>query len=138
MPWRKTALTAILIACAAAAVPVAGAQSQPSVHAPSDTPDKPKSRFGNPTSIARIYQDYVYGVVKKIDEKENDIILDKTLYGDDQTFKLQSKTKFIHDGKPGSLKQLKVGDDVYVKVHRDKKTGEMTAQKIVSGVMPTG
>ena len=138
MSLQRTALIAVLVSCAIGMVPLARAQSQPSEHTEPDSAEKPNARFGNPTSIARIYQDYVYGVVKKIDEKENEIILDKTLYGDDQTIKLLSKTKFIHDGKASSLKDLKVGEDVYVKMHRNKKTGEKTAQKIVSGVLPTG
>jgi hypothetical protein len=138
MNWRTVTLLSALVLGAGAAIPAARAQSQPSVHTPSDTPDKPSSRFGNPTSIARIYQDYVYGVVKKIDAKGNELILDKTVFGDDQVFKLQPKTKFIHDGKPSKLGQLKVGDDVYVKMHKNKKSGEMTAQKVVTGVLPTG
>jgi uncharacterized protein DUF5666 len=138
MKWRTAALMTALMLGMVEVIPCARAQSQPSAHTPSDAPDRPTARFGNPTSIARIYQDYVYGVVKKIDAKGNELILDKTLFGDDQTFKLQSKTKFIHDGKPSHLGQLKVGDEVYVKVHKNKKTGEMTARKVVSGVMPTG
>ena len=97
-------------------------------------PVKPETaRFGDPTSIARKYQSYLYGVVKKIDKDE--IILEKTKFGVDTTIKLIPKTKYVSDEKPSSLGELKVGDQVYVDVKTDKKTGEMSAKKIVSGVI---
>jgi hypothetical protein len=99
-------------------------------------PAKPgEPRFGNPSSTARTLQDYVYGVIKQI-EKE-DLILDKTSFGDAQKFKLDRKTKFIHDGKPSTFEDLKVGDKVWIDTKADKKTGEMTAKKVVTGTAPT-
>lgn len=94
------------------------------------------ARFGDPTSIARVYQDYLYGVIKKIDKDE--MVLEKTKFGVDQTLILDSKTKYIHDGKPASQDRLKVGDKVWVDVKNKKKTGELLAKKVVTGLMPTG
>jgi hypothetical protein len=98
-----------------------------------DQPQPPDtSRFGNPTAIARVYQDYLYGVVKKFNKDE--LVLDKTKYGVPQTIKLDKKTKFIHNGKLGTLAQLHTGEDVYVDVKKNKKTGEMLAKKVVTGI----
>lgn len=94
------------------------------------------ARFGDPTSIARAYQDFLYGVIKEI--KKDALVLEKTKFGIDQALKLQAKTKYIHDGKPGSLDRLKVGDKVWVDVKTEKKTGVMIAKKVVTGVSPTG
>jgi hypothetical protein len=77
----------------------------------------------------------MFGVVKEI--HKDALILDRTSYGDGQEVKLQSKTKFIHDNDPSTLAQLKVGDQVYVDVKKDKKSGVMTAHKVVSGAFPT-
>ena len=105
---------------------------------PQHEPQKAETaRFGNPTSTARMFQTYLYGVIKKIDTKNNQLVLDKTKFGVDQTIKLDSKTKFILDEKPSSLAHLKVGDQVYIDVKTDKKTGDMLAKKVVSGVEPT-
>ena len=98
-----------------------------------EPPRSGTARYGDPTSIARVYQDYLYGVIKKIDT--NEIVLEKTKFGTDQAFKLDRKTKYIRDGKPGSFDNLKVGDQVWVDVKADKKTGEMTAKKVVTGVV---
>ncbi len=101
------------------------------------SPKTGKPRFGDPTSTARHFQDYIYGVVKKIDPKANELVLDKTKFGIDQTYKLDSKTKVVRDGKPSSLDALKVGDQVFVEVKKDKKTGVEIAAKIVTGVGAT-
>jgi len=77
------------------------------------------------------YTGFRYGVVKVVDKDE--IILTKTDAGVDETFKFNKKTKFIHDGKPSSLDSLKVGDKVWVDAAEDKKTGDSTARKVVSG-----
>jgi hypothetical protein len=90
------------------------------------------ARFGDPTSTARIYQTYLYGVIKQIDASE--MVLEKTKFGIDQTFKLEPKTKYLHDGKPSARDRLKVGDQVWVDVKTDKKTGDLIAKKIVTGV----
>jgi hypothetical protein len=93
-------------------------------------------RFGNATSTGRVFQDYVYGVIKQIDK--GDLIVDKTSFGDGQKFKLDHKTKFIHEGKPSTFGDLKVGDKVWIDTKTDKKTGEMTATKVVTGTGPVG
>lgn len=110
-----------------AIAPAAVAQVQPGKNG--------TARFGDPTSNARIYQDYLFGVIKNVDK--NELVLEKTKFGVDQTIKLDSKTKFIHDGKPSSLDNLKVGQDVYVQTKKEKKTGDMVAKKVVTGVAAT-
>lgn len=119
----------MLVLCLMVVAPVVRAQHEPEK---GDT-----GRFGNPTSTARVFQDYIYGVVKKIDAKSNKLVLEKTKFGIDQAFKLEPKTKYIHDGKPATLAGLKIGDQVYVDARKDKKTGEMTAKKVITGVAPT-
>lgn len=112
------------------------AQERPA--APPSPPPAVKSdtaRFGNPTGLARTLQGYIYGVVKKVDKGA--IILDKTEFGDDQPFKLEPKTKFVRDGKPARLSDFKPGDMIFVKVKKDKKTHEMFAERVVTGVDPT-
>jgi len=91
------------------------------------------ARYGDPTSTARKYQNFLYGVIKTLDA--NGMVLEKTKAGIDQTFKFQPKTKFIHDDKPSSRGDLKVGDQVYVDVHEDKKTGDLYAKKVISGIV---
>ena len=91
------------------------------------------ARYGDPTGTARNYQNFLYGVIKTLDA--NGMVLEKTKVGIDQTFKFQPKTKFIHDNKPSSREDLKVGDQVYVDVHKDKKTGDLYAKKVVSGIV---
>ncbi len=98
-------------------------------------PAKPgEPRFGNPTSTARTLQDYVYGVIKQIDKEG--LIVDKTPFGDGQNFRLDHKTKFLHDGKTSTFEHLKVGDKVWIDVKIDKKTSQMIAKKVVTGVGP--
>lgn len=99
---------------------------QPNTPKPPDT-----SRFGDPNQIARIFQDYLYGVVKSIDK--NGVVLDKTPYGLPKTVKFDKKTKFIMNSKPAKLDQFKVGEGVFVQVRTNKKTGDLTAKKLVSG-----
>jgi len=89
-------------------------------------------RFGDPTSIAIKYQDYLYGVIKE--KKPNELILTQTKFGVDQAFKLNKKTKFTQDGKASSFDKLKVGDRIFVDVDTNKKTGDLIARKVVSGV----
>ena len=91
------------------------------------------ARFGDPTGIARKYQNFLYGVIKTLDAKE--MVLEKTKVGIDQTFKFQPKTKFLHDNKPSSREDLKVGEQVYVDVHTDKKTGDLYAKQVISGIV---
>jgi hypothetical protein len=99
--------------------------------------DKPvkagTARYGDPTGTARKYQNLLYGVIKTLDA--NGMVLEKTKVGIDQTLKFQPKTKFIHDDKPSSREDLKVGDQVYVDVREDKKTGDLYAKKVVTGIV---
>lgn len=97
-------------------------------------PENKTARFGNPTGIARKYQTYISGVIKKIGKDE--IVLDKTRFGTDTSIKLDAKTKFVDNEKPGKLEDLKAGELVFVDVKTDKKTGDMTAKKVVSGITP--
>ena len=89
-------------------------------------------RFGDPNTIARKYQDYLFGILKEV--KANELILSKTKYGVDQGFKITKKTKFTLDGKPSTIDKLKVGEGIYIDVDTDKKTGDLMAKKVVSGV----
>lgn len=122
----RAAFLIVFVACAlgARAIPI-----------PQGTkPEKPdNARFGDPTSIARGLQDDIYGVVKKIGK--NEIILDKTKFGVDQSIRLDPKTKYVRDRKASSLDKLEIGDPVYVNVKTEKKTGVMTAKKVTSGVI---
>ncbi len=109
----------------------------------SDTPSSPagptlpnNDRFGNPNGIARNYQDYLYGVVAKAGP--SGLVLDKTKFGVPQTIQVNKKTKYIRNGKPSTLNQLKAGDQVYVDVKKDKKKGTMLAKKVISGMGATG
>lgn len=89
------------------------------------------TRLGNPTGTARHFQNYLYGVVKKITDKE--IVLTKTMMGTDQTFQIVKKTKFILDGKTTKVGSIKVGDRVYVD-HKEDKKGNLIAKKVLTGV----
>lgn len=125
MKIDKIMMTAVLVAASAAAL-VAAPQSekQPIVSNP--------GRFGDPTSIAIKYKDYLFGIVKEVNASE--VILSKTKFGVDQPFKFTKKTKFFLDGKPSSFDKIKVGEGIYIDVDTDKKTGAQLAKKVVSGV----
>ncbi len=107
----------------------------PNLSAFQKDPKADTARFGIPTSTARVFQDYLYGVVKRVDKGE--LVLDKTVSGVDEVFKLEPKTKFIRDGRPSSLADLKVGDQVYIEVKKDKKKGDKIAKKVVTGAAAT-
>ena len=89
------------------------------------------TRLGNPSGIARHFEKYLYGVVKKVTDKE--IVLTKTMMGIDQTFQIVKKSKFILDGKPTKLGSIKVGDGVYID-HKEDKKGNLIAKKILAGI----
>lgn len=89
-------------------------------------------RFGDPTSIARKYQDYMYGVIKEV--RPDELILTKTKFGVDQTFKLTKKTKYTQDEKSSKFENLKVGDRVYIDVEKGKRSGDLIAKKVVDGI----
>lgn len=93
-------------------------------------------RLENAISIGGNYQNYIYGVIKKI--KKNELVLNKTSYGNNQVFKLQHNTKYIRNGKRGSLAELKVGDMVWIDAKLKKKTHEKIAKKVITGVAATG
>jgi hypothetical protein len=80
------------------------------------------------------YKDYLFGVVKDVNQQE--MVLTKTQAGSDQTFKFDKKTKFIRDGKDISFELIRVGDQVWVDKDDDKKTGDLIARKVVTGVLP--
>jgi len=120
--------TVVLTACVAMVGAAPQSDKQPIVSS--------TGRFGDPNSVARKYQNYLFGIVKEVNP--NEVILAKTKYGVDQAFKFNKKTKFTQDGKPSTFDKLKVGEGVYIDVDTDKKTGELTAKKVVSGVeMPS-
>jgi hypothetical protein len=100
------------------------------------SPDAPGAtgRLEDAISIAGKYQNYIYGVVKKIGKDQ--IILDKTRFGDNQVFKLEHKTRFVDNGKRSTLAGLKVGDMVWIDAKINKKTNEKTAKKVIMGVGP--
>jgi len=119
------ALLAIIIGAAAFAASRA-VQDEKSPPQPSN------ARFGDPTGTGRMYEGNLYGVIK--DLNPNEIVLTKTASGTDQTVKLLKKTKFVQDGKPSSFDKIKVGNRVYVDVDKNKKTGELSAKKVTTGV----
>jgi hypothetical protein len=122
---RAKALFLIMLAGILISIP-ADAQQEPA---------KPETaRFGTPEAGGLAFQDYLYGVVKSISKTE--LVLDKTALGDGQVFLLSPKTKFIKDGKPSSLENLKVGDMVWVDKKKNK-AGDMLAVKVLTGVEPT-
>ena len=106
--------------------------AQRSGHAASDAGDYslPPGPAGKGTAGSN-YADYRYGVVKSVSPSE--LVLTKTASGLDETFRLNKKTKFIHDGKSGSPDSVKVGDKVWVDAHLDKKSGDSIARRVVSG-----
>jgi len=93
-------------------------------------------RIENGISTAGKYQNYIYGVVKKIGKDE--IVLDKTRFGDNQPFKLEHGTKFVRNGKNSSLAEVKIGDMAWVDAKTKKKSEEMIAKKVITGVVATG
>jgi hypothetical protein len=91
------------------------------------------ARFGDPSGTARKYQNLLSGTIKTVDA--NGMVLEKTKAGIDQTLKFQPKTKFLRDDKPGSREDLKAGDQVYVEVREDKKTGDLYAKRVLTGIV---
>ena len=105
-----------------------------SVDAQRDPPKAETARFGTPDASSQAFKDYLYGVVKSISKTE--MVLDKTALGDEQVFLLSPKTKYIHNGKPSSLENLKVGDKVWVD-RKKTKAGDMLARSVITGIEPT-
>lgn len=125
--FSRVGLAAIFAAAILAAPPGFAQNTKP--------PERPQNaRFGDPTGIARQYQGFISGVIKKINKDE--MTLEKTRFGVDTTIKLLSKTKYVYNDKPGKFDDLKVGDLVFVDAKTDKKTGDKSAKKVVGGVVP--
>lgn len=100
------------------------------------SPDSPGAagRLESAISVGGKYQNYIYGVVKKIGKDQ--IILDKTRYGDDQMFKLEPKTKFLDNGKRSTLAAFKAGDMVWIDAKINKKTNDKIAKQVITGIGP--
>lgn len=128
----KTNVTNVLIYCVFAGM-LASGQVWAQVYQSPESPGA-AGRLENAISVAGKYKDYIYGVVKKIGKDQ--IILDKTRFGDGQVFKLERKTRFIDNGKKSTKANLKVGDMVWVDAKIKKKTDEKIARKVVTGVGP--
>lgn len=131
---KRTAFPTVLMISLIAWV-AAPVWARPAAQTPADRAgaEQPKTgRFGDPSVFGMNYQDYFYGVVSKIEPDA--LVLTKTKIGVPQTIRLTKKTKFIRDRKKSALADLKVGEMVYVDTKTDKKTGAMTARKVVSGM----
>ena len=116
------------------AILISGAFRPPAAAQLTESPDQSHGRFGDPMTVAPNLQGYLYGVVKG--KAADSLTLDKTKFGVEKEIKLDKKTKYVRDGKPSRLVEIQVGDPVYVAVKTDKKSGDMTAKKILSGILP--
>ena len=125
MKLRKIIATTALAATCVAALAAAGQSDKQPVTSST-------GRFGDPTTIAIKYRDYLFGIIKE--KNPNELILTHTKFGIEHGFKLNKKTKYIQDGKASSFDKLKVGDRIFIDVDTDKKTGDLIAKKVVSGV----
>jgi hypothetical protein len=128
----KTEGISVLIYCLLGFVLATGAgwaQIVQSPNAPTAT-----GRLEDAISVAGKYQNYIYGVIRKIQKDE--LVLDKTRFGNDQVFRLEHNTKFVHNGKRSTLADLKVGDMVWIDAKIKKKTDEKIARKVITGVGP--
>ena len=122
------------IAIFLSAILLSGVVSPPAAAQLTESPDQSHGRFGDAMTVAPNLQGYLYGVVKG--KTADSLTLDKTKFGVEKEIKLDKKTKYVRDGKPGRLAEIQVGDPVYVAVKTDKKSGDMTAKKILSGILP--
>jgi hypothetical protein len=128
----RTRLICIILCClmeGMLAAELAQAQVYQAPQSPGAT-----DRLENAISVAGKYQNYIYGVVKKIGKDE--IILDNTRFGNGQVFKLEHKTKYVDNGKSSTRANLKVGDMVWIDAKIKKKTEEKIARKVITGVGP--
>lgn len=128
----KTRITNVLIYLLFAGTLGAG-QAWAQVYQSTDSPGA-AGRLENAISVAGKYQNYIYGVVKKIEKDQ--IILDKTRFGNGQVFKVERKTRFIDNGKRSAEANIKVGDMVWIDAKIKKKTDEKIARKVITGVGP--
>ena len=90
-----------------------------------------QGRFGDPTLTGRNLQNFVYGVIKSVGSDE--IVCDKTEFGDNQPFRIDKKTKYLRDGQASNPNALQIGDKTWVKIRKDKKSGDLTALVVVTG-----
>lgn len=130
----KTKVTRVLISAVLGSLMVAGAgwaQVVQSSNAPGAA-----DRLENAISVAGKYQNYIYGVIKKIEK--NRLIVNKTRFGNNQVFMLTHGTKFVNNGKRTTLAKLKVGDMIWIDAKLNKKKHEEIARKIIAGVGPKG
>ena len=128
----KTRITNVLIYLLFAGT-LASGQAWAQVYQSTDSPGA-AGRLENAISVAGKYQNYIYGVVKKIEKDQ--IILDKTRFGNGQVFKVERKTRFIDNGKRSTEANIKVGDMVWIDAKIKKKTNEKIARKVITGVGP--
>ncbi len=128
----KTRITNVLIYVLLAGTLAAG-QVWAQVYQSPESPGA-AGRLENAISVAGKYQNYIYGVVKKIGKDQ--IILDKTRFGNGQVFKLERNTKFVDNGKRSTKANLQVGDMVWIDAKIKKKTEEKIARKVITGVGP--
>lgn len=124
-------LAVLLIGLTALATPMAAQKGGkgPSAADPETTPMGIQHMAPNAGSS---FEGFIYGVVKQLNKDE--MVLTKTQAGADQTFKFSKKTKFLHDGKASALTSLKPGEEVWVGADTNKKTGELVARKVLTGV----
>lgn len=130
----KIKITNVLISAMLGSLMVAGAGWAQVVQSP-NAPGA-ADRLENAISVAGKYQNYVYGVIKKIGKDE--VIVNKTRFGNNQVFMLDHHTKVVKNGKHVKLAQLKVGDMVWIDAKLNKKKNEKIARKIITGVGPKG
>jgi len=125
MKWKWMPTIMMVLGALSMAAPTVGQDEK--------APPPPKNaRFGDPSGTARMYEGNLYGVIKAINW--NEIVLTKTAAGTDQSIKLLKKTKFVQDGKSSSLDKFKIGDQIYIDIDKNKKTGELSAKKVTGGV----
>ena len=129
MKMPQTILGALVLGMVGLAAP---SMAQRGGHAATETSGSPMTVPSTGVGTAGDnYAGFRYGIVKAV--SGNQIVLTKTDEGMDETFTLNKKTKFIHDGKSSSPDSVKVGDKVWVDAHLDKKSGDSIARKVVSG-----
>jgi hypothetical protein len=120
----------LLIGLTAWVVPVAGQKGGRGGSA--DPESTPMGIQHTAPTAGSDYEGFLYGVVKEVNK--DGMVLTKTQAGSDQAFKFGKKTKFVHDGKGSTVTSLKLGDQVWVDADENKKTGDLVARKVVSGV----
>jgi hypothetical protein len=126
-------LLALVLGSTAFAAPAAaqrGGRGAGAVTTPMDIPKRDRGANAGADLVG-----YHTGLVKAVNKDE--IVLSKTKAGVDQTFKFNKKTKFIRDGKGSSFQTVKLGDTVWVDADEDKKTGDLIARKVITGVIVT-